>query len=218
MLSASTLQAITFNLQNCASCYGAVFEVTATQSAAQVLGNFWHIAWTMDLSAVNSANVTNLSAIAIQVAGGSGVENFPETPINPTSYSLTKVGPGGGVITHDGWTLYKDAGVSSAANCDASGNPQGFLCLAYADATGSPLKTGGVYIWEFDIDLVNGVTPGLAAGVIPIRGNWDPANGKLLSDVARVPEGVAGELPILLSGLVSLIIWRKRASFRALVG
>ena len=217
MLSASTLQAITFSLENCVSCFGATFQIEATQSAAQVATNLWNVALKFDLSGVNSSDVTNLSAIAIQVAGGNGIENFP------ASYSLTHSVLGN--LTTGGnagmWTLYQNAGVSNASNCDGNGDSQGFLCLEYANATGSPLKTGvpGLYTWQLnDIDLVAGVTPGLAAGVIPIRGNWDPANGRLLSDVATVPEGFAGELPILLSGLLSLIVWRKRGSFRALIG
>ena len=43
-----------------------------------------------------------------------------------------------------------------------------------------------------------------------IKANFDPSRGQLLSEKITVPEGAAGELPIFLSGLGVILLWRKR--------
>ena len=60
------------------------------------------------------------------------------------------------------------------------------------------LSTGSVYTWAFDIDLIAGVKPGLDAGVIALGGNFDPANGRILSDDARAPVQTVPEPATLL--------------------
>ena len=178
----------------CGSCFGGIYTVDAALLDCNVGGlERWQIAYTLDLRGVNEPGVSFVSQIAIKVVEGDLALNRYALVDNPTNQN---------------WNV--QTGQLSNNGCTGSGS--GWLCLAYAgpNATSNMLTgtPGSVYTWRFTIDI----NPGTLASVGSIKANFDPANGKLLSEKIQVPEGVSGELPLLLSGLGFLAFWSRRYS------
>jgi hypothetical protein len=179
----------------CASCYGGVYSLggflLSSDSTAQT--QTYELSYSLDLSKYTGpSGVTEVDQIAAKVVSGP----------NLISSSLVS-GPTGG-----SWTQL--AGNLNSNGCTGSGG--GWLCLSYV--SGEKLVVGPTGTnsgtWIFDVTVKNGTLMDIAS----IQANFNPATGVLMSEKIGVPEGVPGELPLLLVGLGLIVAWRRYSPTR----
>jgi len=93
---------------------------------------------------------------------------------------------------------------SNISNADCATAGQGFVC-SQASGTGLPISAGTTYTWVWNVTLAAGATINSA---IHIGANYDPANGRIVSQEVSVPE--PGTIALLGAGLLGLAALRRR--------
>lgn len=186
-LSASTLG------PDCASCFGGVYTVSSSLKATSADGTrqTYRVTYELDLSGYNGpSTVDYIGSIALKGVSG------------PNLYSAaTFSAPTSGV-----WK--QTYGNANSGGCDGSGG--GWVCLAYVSGDKLELGTSTKYAWVVDLEVKTGTL--MVQG--SVQANFDPATGVLMSEKIGMPEGVAGELPLLLVSLTAFGIRRKYLSRR----
>jgi hypothetical protein len=189
LLSALSLNAGSIG-PDCGTCFGGVYSLSGTLLEATGGQERWRIRYDLDLSGYTGPATHYVSSIAAKVVSDSGLISAA-TVSNPTAGTWKEL-----------------QGGQANAGCKDTGS--GWVCLQWL--SGAKLAVGSNYSWIFDVN----VTPGtLQTSNASIKANFNPSNGLILSETTtiNVPEGVPGELPMLLSGLALFLIWRQRAAF-----
>jgi hypothetical protein len=177
---------------NCSTCFGGTYTLDRNFVGSTATTETWQFTYTLDTRNVNINNVTYVGSIAAKVSSS-------------LDSTLTDVKPTGGV-----WTNPAANTNISNSGCDGSGS--GWVCIAWN--SGTQLLTGAAapapYSWVFEVTANTGAFLSEAS----IQANFDPANGKILSESIHVPEGMPYELPVLLSGLGLWMLVQVRSKRR----
>ena len=179
---------------SCGSCFGGTYSLNGSLLNSNGGNETWRFTYTLQTQSVGTSNVSYISSIAAKVT--SDVISA-STVSNPT----------GGT-----WSNPKiDTGLN---NSGCSGSGSGWVCIAWS--SGSRLLTGSTaaasYSWVFDVTMASGSLLADAS----IKANFDPANGKILSEKISVPEGgLPLEFPLLLSGVGGWMFYSRRRSSKA---
>jgi hypothetical protein len=193
---------------NCTNCFGGVYTLNAVQLATAAPAGFqnWRLSVGLDFTGDQVPASTNryISAIGIHVASGLGnLDNFSTVSL-PTSGN---------------W----NDGILGVTGCDDG--ITGWTCLQYNSGNQILIDAHSTYSWVFDVAVRNG-TMELDDSTLYVNFNrvgqplslagsmWESVS---LRPSTAVPEGTATELPILLSGLGLLIVWRKCRSLRPVI-
>lgn len=188
LLSSTGLSAATIG-PDCDSCFGGVYSLSAGLLSTVGTQETWRVTYDLDLTGYDGpAEATFVSALAAKVTSG------------PNLYSWNTVIPGG---TPTGGTWVDAVGNLNSGGCGGSGG--GWVCLQWT--SGTQLLVGSAYEWVFDVTIKAGTLMDVAS----VQANFDPPTGLLMSEKVAVPEGGAVELPMLLTGLGLLLLWRRKA-------
>jgi hypothetical protein len=186
---------------DCSSCFGGIYSVDgvlqSTNDAADT--ETWRVTYSLDLSGYTGTSTHFVRSLAAQVVSASSFVSASNV-FAPTSGTWTM---GSGNVSN----------VTSSSNGCSGNTSNGWVCLAYSSGDRLVVDTETVYSWVFDVT----VREGSWRDLVNIQANFDPPTGRFMSETVRVPEGAAGELPILLSGVVFLLLWSKRAWVRRII-
>jgi hypothetical protein len=177
---------------NCGSCFGGTYTLDAYKVSAADGTETWRYTYTLYTQGVTGKDMGYVGSIAAKVTS--------------SMISVTTVAK----PTSGGWTTPLAGGLDNSG-CNGSG--AGWVCIAWKE--GNQLLTGAAapasYSWVFDVKMKAGTFLEFAS----VKANFDPANGKILSETISVPEGAAWELPMLLSGLGLWLFGVSRRRSRA---
>lgn len=172
---------------DCKNCFGGTYDLTGMQMDAEGgATDVWRIFYTIDLTNADtgSSGATHISDLAFKV-----------------SSSVSAVAPAVGITNPDGYTVTLNSTISSSTGGCGGNGGSGWICLS-----GGSLEIGKKYIFTYDVTMQAGSLEGLAS----IKANWDPPEGLLISEKTSVPEGLSGELSLLIGGIGGLLMWRRR--------
>ena len=178
---------------SCSSCFGGIYTLSGALQSTNGKRETWRITYDLDVSGYNGpSKATYISAIAAKVV--SGAKLLRVTTVSTPTSGIWKKKPGG----------------LSNSGCDGSGS--GWVCLQWKSGDKLLLGPGTpIYSWVFDVTMKAG---SLKSNDALIKADFNPRKGRILSEKigvgVKVPEGVTGELPLLLSGLTLSLIWWKR--------
>lgn len=174
----------------CDNCFGGVFGLSGVERSAGPGLDAWTIFYDIDLTGYNGPASYYISEVAVKLVGG---------PNSLKSVTLNSALSSSNIGDWNAPTLNGNLG----NGCGGGGN--GWFCVG-----GGKLVGGDTYRLAFDVLM----TEGSMVSETSIQANWDPPTGVLLSQKVSVPEGVAGELSLLVGGIGGLLFWRKRRFLR----
>ncbi len=181
---------------SCGSCFGGTYSLDGFMVSSAAGLETWQYTYTLFTQNVNISGVSYVGSIAAKVTTG-------------LVSAATLSGPNVGGV----WTSPALNTNVNNAGCDGNGN--GWVCIRWLGGaqmlTGASAPAGG-YSWVFDVVMGAGTSIDAAS----IKTNFDPANGKILSETINVAEGGAPiELPLITVGLGAWMFWKDRSNRRA---
>ena len=187
ILGALTLSAGTIG-PSCGSCFGGIYTLSGVMTASDATTETWQFTYELDTTGYNGGgNVSYVGSIAAKVTSSL---ISASTVSNPTTGGWTSLAPNTNV---------------NNAGCDGSG--AGWVCIAWTSGSKMGVAgSGGDYKWVFSVTMAKGSLLDIGS----IQANYDPANGKIMSEKIATPEGSAGELPIAISCLGLWMLWHQR--------
>jgi hypothetical protein len=184
---------------SCGSCFGGTYSLNGYLVSSNGSVDVWQYTYTLMTQGVTGSGISYVGSLAAKV----------------TTDLISVVTVGSPDFT--GWSNPALNTNVNNSGCDGSGN--GWICIAW-QPLGAQVLTGASaassYSWTFQATMKTGTNLADAS----IQANFDPANGKILSETVHVPEGGAAiELAAMLSGLGLLRFVqarsRRRMTFRA---
>ena len=190
-LASVTLSAGTIQGADCLnnSCFGGIYTLDATYVSGTATTEMWRIEYKLDTRGIAESGVSYIGSIAAKVTSDKNA--VATTVINPTS---------------GGWSAPVPGNLNSNG---CGGKGAGWFCIAWAGPANQLLTGAGAdpsYSWVFNVQMKAGSFLNTAS----IKANFDPAEGKLMSENINVPEGSSPELPMVLSALGLWMFGRNR--------